>query len=204
MEIRNAIANPCSFCLHSFKFSSFLLCFKLHGTRTIIDRYFVETRAPCTRQENWCIHHVHVQEYEKNRKSPEAWKITRENYRHHPFFFFFFIHLCKCWCRYIYNNNNNSDDWKCIWSILKLSLVLFAFLYILFRMKCCTDIRRMNLIDARLLKFSSKLRQIDTFSGKKEVVISTKINPAISTRERKRERKNISIVALAGSNEPIK
>lgn len=137
MEIRNAIANPCSFCLRSFKFSSFLLCFKLHGTRTIIDRYFVETRAPCTRQENWCIHHVHVQEYEKNRKSPEAWKITRENYRHHPFFFFFFIHLCKCWCRYIYNNNNNSDDWKCIWSILKLPRVLFAFLYILFRMKCC-------------------------------------------------------------------
>lgn len=82
-----------------------------------------------------------------------------------------------------------------------ISEYFLLFFIFFFRMKCC--IRRMNLIDARLLKFSSKLRQIDTFSGKKEVVISTKINPAISTRERERE-KNISIVALAGSNEPIK
>lgn len=72
------------------------------------------------------------------------------------------------------------------WNYLEYFLLFFIFF---FRMKCCTDIRRMNLIDARLLKFSSKLRQIDTFSGKKEVVISTKINPAISTRGREREKK---------------
>lgn len=70
------------------------------------------------------------------------------------------------------------------WNYLEYFLLFFIFFF-----EWNAVIRRMNLIDARLLKFSSKLRQIDTFSGKKEVVISTKINPAISTREREREKK---------------
>lgn len=71
------------------------------------------------------------------------------------------------------------------WNYLEYFLLFFIFFF-----EWNAVIRRMNLIDARLLKFSSKLRQIDTFSGKKEVVISTKINPAISTRGREREKKH--------------